>query len=629
MSRARVSLPPLGRGLAVLAATAAVIGPAAVSAQAAAPTPDSKAVTFQGHRFEVPAGWDVVDLGADPTACVRFDRHAVYLGTPGSQQACPSRLVGRTEALLVEPDTSGEAAPGGTTVSEADREIVGGAQGIRVTATYAEDQALVRKILTSAGIPTSAPKTRARASAAPAAQPEASASATAATSSAALTNYTGKGFDACAAPDSATMDAWKAHSPYDAVGIYIGGRNRACAQKNLTASWVQQQASAGWRFMPIYVGAQASQITSPAAEGRSAADDAANQAASLGLGPGALLYYDMEAYNKTYSGNVLAFLSAWTEQLHARGYNSAVYSSSSSGIADLAAHASSHTMPDVVFSANWNGVADTNDPALPAWAWANHQRVHQYSGNVTETWGGKQIQIDRDYMDVALNGTRKPTNAGVYRSDEAKFYVADRSGGLYGWSGFGVPGDKPLTGDWNADGQDTFGVYRPGDSTFHLSNDNGTTAISVMYGSPGDVPLVGDWDGNGTDTIGVYHPADQTFYLSNDNRVAAYSVRMGVEGDTPMTGDWNGDGKDTVGVYRGSDQTFYLTDSQTSAPVNHQVKFGNPGDTPIKGDWNGDGTDKVGVYRDSDFFGAGKDSDQVIYSVRFGVPGDTPLTGQW
>lgn len=267
MSRARVSLPPLGRGLAVLVATAAVFGPAAVSAQAAAPTSGSKAVTFQGHRFEVPADWEVVDLAADPTACVRFDRHAVYLGTPGTQQNCPSRLVGRTEALLVEPDTSGEAARGGTTVSEADREIAGGARGIRVTATYAEDQSLVRKILTGAGISASAPKSKARASAAPAAQPEASASATAATSSAALTNYTGKGFDACAAPDSATMNAWKAHSPYNAVGIYIGGRNRACAQKNLTASWVQQQASAGWRFMPIYVGAQASQITSPAAEG--------------------------------------------------------------------------------------------------------------------------------------------------------------------------------------------------------------------------------------------------------------------------------------------------------------------------------------------------------------------------
>ncbi|MGW8505113.1 DUF1906 domain-containing protein [Streptomyces sp. CLCI03] len=631
MSRARVSLPPLGRGLAVLAATAAVFGPATVSAQAAAPASDSKAVTFQGHRFEVPADWEVVDLAADPTACVRFDRHAVYLGTPGTQQNCPSRLVGRTEALLVEPDTSGEAARGGTTVSEDDREIAGGARGIRVTATYAEDQSLVRKILTGAGVSASAPKSKARASAAPAAQPEASASATAATSSAALTNYTGKGFDACAAPDSATMNAWKAHSPYNAVGIYIGGRNRACAQKNLTASWVQQQASAGWRFMPIYVGAQASQITSPAAEGRSAADDAVNQAAALGLGPGALLYYDMEAYNKNYSGNVLGFLSAWTEQLHARGYNSAVYSSSSSGIADLAAHRGSHTMPDVVFSAYWNGVADTNDPALPGGAWANRRRVHQYSGNVTETWGGKQIQIDQDYMDVALTGTRKPTNAGVYRPAESKFYVADRTGGVYGWSGFGVPGDKPLTGDWNGDGQDTFGVYRPGDQTFHLSDDNATAAVSVTYGSPGDVPLVGDWDGDGKASIGVYHPADQTFYLSNDNRVAAYAIQMGVGGDTPMTGDWNGDGKDTIGVYRGADQTFYLTDSQNSAPVNHQIRFGNPGDIPIKGDWNGDGTDKVGVYQiaGSDFVGAGKDSDQVIYNVRFGVPGDVPITGQW
>ncbi|MGW9150657.1 hypothetical protein [Streptomyces virginiae] len=225
----------------------------------------------------------------------------------------------------------------------------------------------------------------------------------------------------------------------------------------------------------------------------------------------------------------------------------------------------------------------------------------------------------------------KPTNAGVYRPAESKFYVADRAGGVYGWSGFGVPGDKPLTGDWNGDGQDTFGVYRPGDQTFHLSNDNATAAVSVTYGSPGDIPLVGDWDGDGKKSIGVYHPADQTFYLSNDNRVAAYAIQMGVGGDTPMTGDWNGDGKDTIGVYRGSDQTFYLTDSQNSAPVDHQVRFGNPGDIPIKGDWNGDGTDKVGVYQiaGSDFVGAGKDSDQAIYNVRFGVPGDVPITGQW
>ncbi|MFB0633530.1 DUF1906 domain-containing protein, partial [Streptomyces sp. AB3(2024)] len=444
----RHSLTPLRRGLAVLAATAAVIGPSIGSAQAATPAADaaSKTVTFQGHRFKVPDSWDVVDLNADPTACVRFDRHAVYLGTPGTQQNCPSHLVGRTEALLLEPDSSGSTEQG-TTVREVEHEIVGGAKGMRVTATYADDQSLVRGILAAAGVPAAAPAKQSRLAAAPAARSAAPVTAAAAaTTSADLTNFTGKGFDACTAPDSGTMNAWMTSSPYRAVGIYIGGRNRACPQKNLTASWVQQQASAGWRFMPIYVGPQASQISSPAAEGKSVADDAVDNAAALGLGPGSLLYYDMEAYSSAYSGNVLAFLSAWTEQLHARGYNSAVYSSSSSGIADLASHTGSHTMPDVVFSAQWNGAADTNDPALPSWAWANHQRVHQYSGNVTESWGGKQIQIDRDYLDVALNGPATPrtaTTVGVYRPGESWFYVSDRGGNLSGKAAFGAQGDMP------------------------------------------------------------------------------------------------------------------------------------------------------------------------------------------
>ena len=52
------------------------------------------------------------------------------------------------------------------------------------------------------------------------------------------------------------MRAWRAHSRYRAIGIYIGGRDRACAQPNLTARWLRQQARAGWHFFPIYVGVQ-------------------------------------------------------------------------------------------------------------------------------------------------------------------------------------------------------------------------------------------------------------------------------------------------------------------------------------------------------------------------------------
>jgi hypothetical protein len=47
--------------------------------------------------------------------------------------------------------------------------------------------------------------------------------------------FTGYGFDACTAPSTAALTAWTA-SPYRAIGIYLGGVNRACKDGNLTAS---------------------------------------------------------------------------------------------------------------------------------------------------------------------------------------------------------------------------------------------------------------------------------------------------------------------------------------------------------------------------------------------------------
>ncbi|MGH2893040.1 MAG: glycoside hydrolase domain-containing protein, partial [Solirubrobacteraceae bacterium] len=63
--------------------------------------PATRAVTFQGYRLVVPASWPVYRLATAPTTCVRFDRHAVYLGQPGANQNCPAQSAGRTEAILV------------------------------------------------------------------------------------------------------------------------------------------------------------------------------------------------------------------------------------------------------------------------------------------------------------------------------------------------------------------------------------------------------------------------------------------------------------------------------------------------------------------------------------------------
>jgi hypothetical protein len=67
------------------------------------PVSGFKTVEYAGLRFQVPDNWPVYDLAKDPTRCVRFDQHAVYLGHAGANQRCPAHLVGRTDAVQVEP----------------------------------------------------------------------------------------------------------------------------------------------------------------------------------------------------------------------------------------------------------------------------------------------------------------------------------------------------------------------------------------------------------------------------------------------------------------------------------------------------------------------------------------------
>jgi peptidoglycan hydrolase-like protein with peptidoglycan-binding domain len=415
--RLLVVLALAGLGAPVLAAAAVPAGaPAAVPA-------GQQAVDFHGYRTAVPAGWPVVDLTRQPTACVRYDRPAVYLGHPGSTQTCPARLVGRTDTLLVEPldrvsaarldSTTATAAPGRAAPDSAaasrDGQITVAVPdaGVLVTATHGESQTtargiLGRAVLSSGGTPTTVPAR---------AQPPSTLAV-----SIQPGTFKGKGFDACTAPSSSKMQAWLS-SPYRAVGIYIGGVSRACSQPNLTASWVSAQVSAGWHLVSIHVGLQAPctgfnnrMSTDPATaagQGRSAASDAVSKAQALGIPQNSALYNDMEGYdntNTTCRTAVLSFLSGWTQRLHELSYLSGVYSSISSGIRDLASvySSTSRARPDHIWFAWWNGLADTNTGSYVASRyWVNHERLHQYRGGHNETWGGATINIDNDYLDVA------------------------------------------------------------------------------------------------------------------------------------------------------------------------------------------------------------------------------------
>jgi hypothetical protein len=417
MPKTRIRVPARAVLLAALIAVAA-----APAGAFAASSPD-RVVRYHGYRVSVPRSWPVFDLARDPHVCVRFDRHAVYLGEPSATQACPAAPMGRTEALLISPLNGTEALP---SLSLAGAAADGGSQarildrthGVSVTATWGSQPGLIAHALGVRSLRRLAAASRTRPAPSPLARhrhtalaPRASASSAGSGGAVPGGVYSGPGFDACSTPSRSTMTAWS--SSYHAIAVYIGGAEMACSQPNLTSSWVAAQSAADWHLIPIYVGLQApgnscgcAAISSSSAtsEGTAAADDAVAHAQALGLGPGNPIYYDMEAYARggSSTATVLSFLAAWTAQLHAEGYLSGVYSSDSSGIADLvSAYGTGYQEPDEVWFAAWNGEAGTSDPTIPSSDWSGQQRLHQYEGAHNETHGGVTINIDGDYLEAA------------------------------------------------------------------------------------------------------------------------------------------------------------------------------------------------------------------------------------
>ncbi|XRQ03440.1 DUF1906 domain-containing protein [Actinomadura welshii] len=170
-------------GVAVTAPVLAALGAAPARPapdRAAAPVHDTapagdaarlsaaRTVEYRGLRIPVPAGWEVHDLERDPARCVRYDRRALYLGRPGPQPDCPARIVGRTEAVHVQPAGPRQA---GAPEPSASRTIVPGEKlaalevpetvdhemrlelpeaGVTITGVYGTDPAPLQRMLRGA-----------------------------------------------------------------------------------------------------------------------------------------------------------------------------------------------------------------------------------------------------------------------------------------------------------------------------------------------------------------------------------------------------------------------------------------------------------------------------------------------
>jgi peptidoglycan hydrolase-like protein with peptidoglycan-binding domain len=250
-------------------------------------------------------------------------------------------------------------------------------------------------------------------------------------------DFAGFGFDQCLTPEQHKMNAWLESSPFLAVGIYIAGNSRACrSQPNLTPAWVRTQLAKGWRLLPITLGPQADcldrfprykddptinpkpgrvgRYSLARKQGTAEARTTVAEAGRLGIVPGSTLWYDLEGFNiniTTCRESALWFLSGWSKQIRRMGYVSGVYSSVGSGIRMLddarVKRPGVFELPDRIWLARWDGVANTSSDYILEDGWRPGGRVKQYKGGHDERWGGVRINIDTNYLDLG-NGLVAP-----------------------------------------------------------------------------------------------------------------------------------------------------------------------------------------------------------------------------
>ena len=283
--------------------------------------PAMKTIVYAGYELRVPASWPVYRLDENPSTCVRYDVHAVYLGTPGANEKCPAWIIGRTQTVSVIPSTQVAAGSGpeisyqraqpfqagaapvaslpavdGAVMQNAEQHelrVTLGAPaqgtGATIVATYAGSSAAVEQVLASlapAGqraqaLQAARVRQAGQATTPPPAQPTTQGwhGVPSAWPTQIVTpppppqqpqpslppqpSQPSPPQPARPVPgfDTCTAPSLKAmrawRRAYRAVGVYIGGVNAACAYGNLTAKWVRSAAGMGWGLIPTYVGPQA------------------------------------------------------------------------------------------------------------------------------------------------------------------------------------------------------------------------------------------------------------------------------------------------------------------------------------------------------------------------------------
>jgi len=94
----------------------------------------TQTVVYDGYELRVPARWPVYRLDQHPSACVRYDISAVYLGIPGANMQCPANIIGGAPTVSVIPSATVAAGAGSEVTYQSQQPDGAGGTAVRSVA---------------------------------------------------------------------------------------------------------------------------------------------------------------------------------------------------------------------------------------------------------------------------------------------------------------------------------------------------------------------------------------------------------------------------------------------------------------------------------------------------------------
>ena len=225
------------------------------------------------------------------------------------------------------------------------------------------------------------------------------------------------------------------------------------------------------------------------------------------------------------------------------------------------------------------------------------------------------------------------TDFAVWRDEpgnpqRANFYILNSSNNTVRVEQFGASGDQPAPNDWDGDGKADLAVYRAGANNtqsrflYRPSAQPNVDFVSLEFGLGEDKPVVGDYDADGRQDAAVYRPSNSGWYILQSSNNQVRYAQWGLSADKLVPADYDGDGKTDIAVFR--DGIWYILESN----VNNQPRYeqwGLSDDVPTPADYDGDGRADIAIWRASTGVWWLRQSQSGFAVQQWGATGDAPI----